>query len=66
MAARRLLEAETAPVDLVASRVGYEDAAFFRTLFKRHTGMTPSEYRETFRFRTMAGRRAEEPNHSAL
>ena len=65
-AARHLLETETIPVDLVAHRVGYEDAAFFRALFKRHTGMTPSEYRETFRFRTMAGRRVEEPNHSAL
>ncbi len=65
-AARHLLETETIPVDLVAHRVGYEDTAFFRALFKRHAGMTPSEYRETFRFRSMAETRAEEPNHGAL
>jgi YesN/AraC family two-component response regulator len=28
--------------------VGYADAAFFRALFKRHTGMTPAEYRTNF------------------
>jgi AraC-like DNA-binding protein len=29
--------------------VGYEDAAFFRALFKRHTNMTPAQYRRRFR-----------------
>jgi hypothetical protein len=28
--------------------IGYEDIAFFRSLFKRHTGMTPAEYRNRF------------------
>ena len=28
--------------------IGYEDIAFFRSLFKRHTGMTPAEYRSRF------------------
>ena len=32
----------------ICQRVGYEDPAFFRTLFKRHTGMTPAEYRARF------------------
>jgi transcriptional regulator GlxA family with amidase domain len=29
-------------------RVGYEDAAFFRRLFKRTTGITPGAYRRRF------------------
>ncbi|MCB1746455.1 MAG: helix-turn-helix domain-containing protein [Gammaproteobacteria bacterium] len=53
-AARRLLEHDNTPIDQVAARVGYADAAFFRTLFKRYVGMTPSRYRESFRFRSVA------------
>lgn len=47
-AARDLLERGAASVQEVCSKVGYEDVAFFRSVFKRHTGMTPGEYRETF------------------
>ena len=54
-AAQRLLETEPVPIELVARRVGYEDPAFFRALFKRHTGMAASEYRERFRFRAAGG-----------
>ena len=32
----------------MSSKIGYEDIGFFRNLFKRHTGMTPGEYRERF------------------
>jgi AraC-like DNA-binding protein len=32
----------------VCERVGYADLNFFRALFKRHTGMTPAEYRARF------------------
>ena len=46
--ARDLLERGRAPVGEISARVGYEDAAFFRALFKRHTGMTPAEYRGRF------------------
>lgn len=52
-AARRLLEADQLSVDQVATQVGYGDPAFFRTLFKRYVGMTPSRYRENFRFRPL-------------
>lgn len=52
-AARRLLEIEAGPIDHIAKRVGYHDPAFFRVLFKRHVGMTPSRYRDNFRFRSV-------------
>lgn len=47
-AARELLERGTASIQTVCARTGYGDLAFFRGLFKRHTGMTPSEYRSHF------------------
>lgn len=47
-AARQLLERGRAQVRKVAEAVGYEDIASFRSVFKRHTGMTPTEYRNRF------------------
>ena len=47
-AARELLERGRAPVQKVAAAVGYDDVPFFRGIFKRHTGMTPAEYRSRF------------------
>lgn len=47
-AAQRLLEDEELSVQEVGARVGYEDAAFFRDLFKRHTGLAPVAYRRRF------------------
>ena len=47
-AAREMLEQGAASIQAVCSRIGYEDIAFFRSLFKRHTGMTPAEYRTRF------------------
>jgi transcriptional regulator GlxA family with amidase domain len=47
-AAKELLEQGAASIQAVCSQVGYEDIAFFRGLFKRHTGMTPGEYRASF------------------
>lgn len=46
--AKRRLERTGSPVDEISWRVGYEDAAFFRRLFKRTTGMTPGGYRRRF------------------
>jgi transcriptional regulator GlxA family with amidase domain len=40
--AKRRLERTDEPADEISWRVGYEDAAFFRRLFKRVTGMTPA------------------------
>jgi transcriptional regulator GlxA family with amidase domain len=47
-AARDMLEHGAPSIQGVSSKIGYEDVAFFRGLFKRHTGMTPAEYRERF------------------
>jgi transcriptional regulator GlxA family with amidase domain len=47
-AAQRLLEEEHSNVQEVSRAVGYEDAAFFRSLFKRHTGLSPGVYRRKF------------------
>jgi transcriptional regulator GlxA family with amidase domain len=47
--AKRLLESSTLPVEDVGYEVGYEDASFFRRLFKRSVGLTPSAYRRMFR-----------------
>lgn len=47
--AKRLLESERTSVDDICAAVGYEDAAFFRRLFKRLVGITPSEYRRMFK-----------------
>jgi transcriptional regulator GlxA family with amidase domain len=46
--AKAILENDRASVQSVASAVGYDDVSFFRTLFKRATGMTPAEYRGRF------------------
>ena len=46
--AKRLLETGQMPVDEISIEAGYEDASFFRRLFKRLTGLTPSQYRRMF------------------
>lgn len=45
--AKRRLERTQDPVDEIAWRVGYEDPAFFRRLFKRIAGVSPAGYRRT-------------------
>jgi len=52
--AKRRLERTEAPVDEIGWRVGYEDPAFFRRLFKRTTGMAPGAYRKRFRIPAFA------------
>ena len=43
--AKRRLERTDASADEISWKVGYEDPAFFRRLFKRVTGITPGAYR---------------------
>jgi len=47
--AKRLLETAQISLEEISAAVGYEDSAFFRRLFRRLTGLTPTEYRRMFR-----------------
>src|SRR6202142_4036513 len=47
-AAKRLLEGDHRTVQEISDAVGYQDVAFFRGLFQRHTGVSPSAYRRRF------------------
>ena len=47
--AKRLLETETFSIEEISNRIGYENLAFFRRLFRRSTGLTPGQYRRMFR-----------------
>jgi len=53
--AKRLLENERQTIQEVSQAVGYEDVMFFRDLFRRHTGIGPSEYRTRFGAQFHAG-----------
>jgi transcriptional regulator GlxA family with amidase domain len=46
--AKQMLESGARSVQTVGVAIGYEDAAFFRAVFKRHAGMAPGEYRKNF------------------
>jgi transcriptional regulator GlxA family with amidase domain len=46
--ARHLLETTDQSVASITTRVGYVDQATFARLFRRHVGLTPSEYRRSF------------------
>lgn len=47
-AAKRKLETTQETVDEITWQVGYEDSNSFRRLFRKHTGLSPREYRERF------------------
>ncbi|HXA56964.1 MAG TPA: helix-turn-helix domain-containing protein [Candidatus Acidoferrum sp.] len=47
-AAKRLLESDHRTMQEISDAVGYRDVAFFRSVFQRHTGVSPSVYREKF------------------
>jgi transcriptional regulator GlxA family with amidase domain len=46
--AKRRLERTDISAEEISWKVGYEDPAFFRRLFKRVTGLTPGAYRKRF------------------
>lgn len=47
-AAKRMLEGNHRSMQEISDAVGYQDVAFFRALFQRHAGISPSAYREKF------------------
>jgi len=47
-AAKQKLETTQETVNEITWQVGYEDSNSFRRLFKKHTGLSPREYRERF------------------
>jgi transcriptional regulator GlxA family with amidase domain len=54
--AKQMLETTDAPIEDVAGEVGYVEAAAFRRVFKRATGISPHEYRKRFRWISPAAR----------
>lgn len=46
--AKQLLETTHTSAEKIGREVGYEDAASFRRLFKRLSGMSPGDYRKNF------------------
>lgn len=49
--AKQILESRMPRIEELAVSVGYEDLGFFRKLFTRYTGVSPSDYRKRFRSR---------------
>jgi transcriptional regulator GlxA family with amidase domain len=47
-ASKPMLEEDRLTIQEVSLAVGYDDVTFFRNLFKRHTHLSPSLYRERF------------------
>ena len=48
-AAKKHLEASTHSVERIVNLVGYDDLSSFTRLFKKHTGLSPSQYGKKFR-----------------
>ena len=47
--AKDLLKTSNLSIAEIVDKVGYQDAGFFTSLFKKHMGITPNAYRETVR-----------------
>lgn len=53
--ARRLLVESHDSIHRIAASVGIQDPLYFSRLFRKETGIPPSQYRETFRLRARGG-----------
>jgi len=49
--ARHYLTTSDTPLSVIALELGYSDQSHFATAFKRHTGLTPTQFRKTFQKR---------------
>ncbi len=49
--AKRLMREPKLKFYQVAAMVGYEDSNYFAKIFKKKTGMTPSDYKESLSVR---------------
>lgn len=47
-AAKKILETKNININELAYECAYEDVSYFRKIFKRHTGLSPTEYKEKF------------------
>lgn len=47
-AAKHALTGSQQTIDAISRLVGYEDVRFFRQLFKRYSGLSPTDYRQKF------------------
>ena len=47
-AAKRLLESSDGTFDEICYKLGYENSGHFREVFKKHTGLLPTEYQRHF------------------
>ncbi|WP_245976557.1 helix-turn-helix domain-containing protein [Paenibacillus prosopidis] len=45
-AKKLLVEIRQIPVNMIGSKVGYENRHYFNKVFKKYTGVTPGKYRE--------------------
>jgi len=47
--AKELLLEDWMKMSVVASQTGFKDGEYFAKVFRKHTGMTPSDYRNRYR-----------------
>jgi two-component system response regulator YesN len=47
--ARQHLAMTTKPIKEIAAEIGYMDQNYFSRVFKKHTGMSPSAYRNKYK-----------------
>lgn len=48
--AKKLLEGGSENIKEVSYSTGYEDTNYFRDVFKKHTGLTPQQYKKMYSF----------------